>query len=415
MRENIHSSQDPDVIKDEISRTRRRMDDNLDRLAERFRPRHILNDILDLWQNRRSRRTGSSSEGSHVSAAIQENARKAGRTVAHQLRENAMPSLLVGAGLAWLIIDRMRSDREPRAYDPAEDYYGPPGAAGSGAYGSGYNPGTGSPGASYNPDYPEDYDQGVYGAQPAGTYESEGKTSRFAGEARRRFREKSRHLRERGQHLRERASERSHRIRERAGEMTHGLTHRVREGYQHTQEKIMQGYQQAQEKIAEGYHQAQERVAEGYHHAQERVSEGYRYTQDKIRETADLHPLATGAACLGIGLLAGFLLPRTRREDEWLGAPADAFKERVKETSEDLVSRGKHVAQAASQAAQTEAERQGLTPEHLKEGAKAVGQEAQKAAQRSAEAEGLSSKSNKPKTSVTGASSNPQGSARPSI
>ena len=106
----------------------------------------------------------------------------------------------------------------------------------------------------------------------------------------------------------------------------------------------------------------------------------YHRAQQNLQIAAERHPLATGAACLGFGLLVGFLLPKSTREDEWFGERSSAVKERVKDAGQDLVDRGKHVAQAATQAVRSEAERQGLTPEHLKESLKAVGQESSQAA-----------------------------------
>jgi hypothetical protein len=105
-----------------------------------------------------------------------------------------------------------------------------------------------------------------------------------------------------------------------------------------------------------------------------------------------------GAAFLGIGLLAGFLLPATRNENEWFGEASDAVRSRIKEAGQDLVNRGKHVAQAATEAARSEAERRGLSPEQVKEGLKAVGRETYQAAQRTAEEEGMSPEALKKKT-----------------
>jgi hypothetical protein len=62
--------------------------------------------------------------------------------------------------------------------------------------------------------------------------------------------------------------------------------------------------------------------------------------------------LAIGAAALGF--LAGLAVPSTRVEDEKLGPVADQVKDRVKETSQEALDRGKQVAQeVASTAADT--------------------------------------------------------------
>jgi DNA-binding ferritin-like protein len=62
--------------------------------------------------------------------------------------------------------------------------------------------------------------------------------------------------------------------------------------------------------------------------------------------------LAIGAAALGF--LAGLAVPSTRVEDEKLGPMADQVKDKVKETGQEALDRGKQVAQeVASTAADT--------------------------------------------------------------
>ena len=70
--------------------------------------------------------------------------------------------------------------------------------------------------------------------------------------------------------------------------------------------------------------------------------------------------LAIGAAALGF--LAGLAVPSTRVEDERLGPVADQVKDKVKETGQEALDRGKQVAQeVASTATETAKEK---TQEH---------------------------------------------------
>jgi hypothetical protein len=83
--------------------------------------------------------------------------------------------------------------------------------------------------------------------------------------------------------------------------------------------------------------------------------------------------LAIGAAALGF--LAGLAVPSTRVEDEKLGPVADQVKDRVKETGQEALDRGKQVAQeVASTAAETAKEK---TQEHGQELADSARQNAQ--------------------------------------
>ena len=83
--------------------------------------------------------------------------------------------------------------------------------------------------------------------------------------------------------------------------------------------------------------------------------------------------LAVGAAALGF--LAGLAVPSTRVEDEKLGRMSDQVMDKVKETGQEAVDRGKQVAQeVASSAADTAKDK---TQEHGQDLAQSVTQNAQ--------------------------------------
>jgi ElaB/YqjD/DUF883 family membrane-anchored ribosome-binding protein len=83
--------------------------------------------------------------------------------------------------------------------------------------------------------------------------------------------------------------------------------------------------------------------------------------------------LAIGAAALGF--LAGLAVPSTRVEDEKLGRVSDQVMDKVKETGQEALDRGKQVAQeVASTAADTAKEK---TQEHGQELADSATQNAQ--------------------------------------
>jgi hypothetical protein len=83
--------------------------------------------------------------------------------------------------------------------------------------------------------------------------------------------------------------------------------------------------------------------------------------------------LAVGAAALGF--LAGLVVPSTRVENERLGPVADQVKDKVKETGQEALDRGKQVAQeVASSAADTAKQ---STQEHGQDLAQGAKQNAQ--------------------------------------
>jgi hypothetical protein len=79
--------------------------------------------------------------------------------------------------------------------------------------------------------------------------------------------------------------------------------------------------------------------------------------KQKTRQVAGMakeNPLGLAIGAAAIGFLAGLAVPSTRVEDEKLGPVADQVKDKVKETGQEALDRGKQVAQeVASSAADT--------------------------------------------------------------
>jgi hypothetical protein len=70
--------------------------------------------------------------------------------------------------------------------------------------------------------------------------------------------------------------------------------------------------------------------------------------KQKTRQMAGMakeNPLGLAIGAAAIGFLAGLAVPSTRVEDEKLGPVADTVKDKVKETGQEALDRGKQVAQ----------------------------------------------------------------------
>jgi hypothetical protein len=102
--------------------------------------------------------------------------------------------------------------------------------------------------------------------------------------------------------------------------------------------------------------------------------------KQKTRQAAGMakeNPLGLAIGAAAIGFLAGLAVPSTRVEDEKLGPVADQVKDKVKETGQEALDRGKQVAQeVASTATETAKEK---TQEHGQELADSAKQSAQDA------------------------------------
>src|SRR5690242_3951316 len=94
-------------IREGIRGTRRGMDETLDEIGERLHPRHLLDDIFDLF---RGGERASNSQLARTSKDV-------GRAVSHAVREHPLPALLVGAGIAWWIVDAVSDGEENRAHE----------------------------------------------------------------------------------------------------------------------------------------------------------------------------------------------------------------------------------------------------------------------------------------------------------
>jgi hypothetical protein len=100
---------DSGQIKAEIDHTRGRIDQTLDALGEKLRPRNLLDEVFEYF-------TGGEGTGSkEVAGQVKGTAQKLSRSLWHQIQEHPMPSLLIGAGIAWMFSEQ----KQRRAY------YGP--------------------------------------------------------------------------------------------------------------------------------------------------------------------------------------------------------------------------------------------------------------------------------------------------
>jgi ElaB/YqjD/DUF883 family membrane-anchored ribosome-binding protein len=115
--------------------------------------------------------------------------------------------------------------------------------------------------------------------------------------------------------------------------------------------------------------------------------------KQQARRTAGLakeNPLGLAIGAAAIGFLAGLAVPTTKVEDEKLGPMADQVKDKIKETGQEAMDRGKQVAQeVASSAADTAKQ---ATQEHgqgLAESAKQSAQDVRSEAGSSSSGSGL--------------------------
>ena len=99
-------------------------------------------------------------------------------------------------------------------------------------------------------------------------------------------------------------------------------------------------------------------------------------TATRVREGAENRPLGMAVAALAAGVVAGMIIPTTRKENQWFGQQAD----HLKDMASDAVTHAKDQAKEAASAALESGRDQGLNPTDLKDKAAHVAAAAKDAA-----------------------------------
>ncbi|HEY8993945.1 MAG TPA: DUF3618 domain-containing protein [Lacunisphaera sp.] len=106
------TSNDPAAIRREIDETRRRMDDTIDAIGRRLTGRHLIDEALHLI--RIQQENGNMTTFTNK---LSDSADSAYRAVVDTVKTHPVPTALVGAGLAWLIIEKTRSGRDSSEHE----------------------------------------------------------------------------------------------------------------------------------------------------------------------------------------------------------------------------------------------------------------------------------------------------------
>lgn len=312
-----------ETLRSDIDTTRRRMDDTMDALGDRLQPRHLLDEFLGYLRG-----TGDDGESrlKHAGERIGQSCNHAMHSVVDSIKQNPMPAVLIGAGVAWMIYSNRRD--QTQRYD-FEDYTASDAARR-------YDPDT-------HYDRPLEY-------PPA---EDEIRAWRSQGEP-------------------------QHRT------TPNELADKASSIADQAKGKLAQAGEAAREKISG----IRERAGEVSERVRERTRETYDRARERVVSTADHHPLEVGLVALAAGLIAGLAIPTPNAINRSVGPTADRLRQRTREAGNEMLEKGKRVAEAAMTAVKEEAEAQGLTPEHLRDKTAAVAERGKEAGQQAANREG---------------------------
>lgn len=363
---NTGSGATPEQIRDDIRRTRADMDETVDAIGERLRPRHLLDDVLDLFRSSSGTSTSGSTSSSPGTRDAAHVAKDLGATAFQKMKNHPMPAALIGAGLAWLLFDESSSDG-----------HGPHGRWRDGELrehsGSFVDARTGQP---YDPSYGADY-AASGGGDSGGDSGGPGMLGKAADSAKSIGRSVAS-----------------------AGSSVAGAASSVAGAASSAGQTVADYAGRAGSASSQYGRQARDMSGQAYDRARRGMSRGAEYSRQTFEQSLEQYPLAVVAAAFAGGMLSGLLVPTTRRENELMGEQSDQLKETVKTQMQDakrmVVEKGKEVADAATEVADhavgavsDEAQKQGMAPDTLTEKVKNVARDVVGTAKESARREGL--------------------------
>jgi len=297
---------DSQRIRANIDRTRAEMDETFDALDSKLTPGQLL---LEGW--------GLLKGGSGAGAS----------RLMRVARQHPLPSLVIGAGVSWLLLEHSRGESGSSTSLRSRERYGRD--EGYGRYGR-Y-------GREYGTDAGRAYDR-AYGASGS-TYDFESGEDRGTLAA--------------------------------AGDTVKDAAGSVKDAASGAVHKVGDLASQAGDKVGD----LAGSVREGASHLGQRTREGARQARTGLWQMLEERPLSVGAATLALGVIAGLSIPSTHKENELMGESRDRLLEKAKEAGEEAVDKGKHVAQAAVDTLKQEAERQDLTASGLVDKVRTVAKE----------------------------------------
>jgi len=367
------------------------MDETMNAIGEQLSTRHLLDKFLDLFRTEEGK------------SEIRRVARQAGRKTIEKIKEHPIPSAMVGAAIGYLIFMEDREEelaeklgkrfrraigREKADVSSFLDEEEACRMAGETSSVVTYVSGSE---AVTDMDTEEISGEGMAARAKGKLAGAAGAVKDAAGSAKDRVSDAAGVIKDKtstvAAKVKESASSAAHGIRNAASSAVSSAAHKVGDAACSASAKMSDLAGMAGEKARQFGTHVRSGVVEAGHIVRARadnighqVRQGYNYGRERAVEMSDEHPLAVGAALLGLGVLVGLSLPRTRPEDEFIGDRADQLKRRAKTKGREAINRGMHVAQVTAEQTIDEAKRQGLTPSSIIDKARHVAAELKDAA-----------------------------------
>jgi len=292
-----------DVIRSEIDTTRRRMDQTIDALGERLKGRHLLDEVIGFF---RPKDGSTAIEGDTMMEKIKDSAGSAANAVVDTVKRNPIPTVLIGAGVAWAVYQSRRGSSQDEPMEVgggSDDDYESASTADLG-----YNI------PSKEKVHPTGFYREDFGAE--GVPETLEKTG--SGQA----------------------SSTPESLKEEVAGKVAELKRRLEEVTSETGDKVRRFRRNTRRQATALYNKS----------------------KDQVVSSVEEHPLGVGLGTLVAGLLVGLLLPTPEVVNSLAGERSEKLRQQAREKGRDLAQRGRKVIDAGTAAMREEAKAQGILP-----------------------------------------------------
>jgi ElaB/YqjD/DUF883 family membrane-anchored ribosome-binding protein len=312
-------------LRERIEATRARMGETIEEIGERVNPdrvkaeirAHAREQVDELKNNVKEKARSTMHEVRHEVKAT-------GRGIWDTIRDNPVPAGMVGIGLAWLIANRSDTDdysRRHYSYDYGE------GRSGMGPAVS-YYPGTDRDFASAHP-----RDRYMGGTYSAGSPQRESHTVRDA------IHTVQSKAQDGAESVRDTVEDAVDSVRHAAG----SAADTVRDAAGSAAQTVRDAASEVVDRASHGIDEAQDRVSEWAGAARHRAVR----VEQRVEHAARANPLAAGAVAMAFGMVAGLMIPETRREHRMMGDARDQLMDRAGEMTQRAADRVSEVASEA--------------------------------------------------------------------
>ncbi|MCB0070282.1 MAG: DUF3618 domain-containing protein [Caldilineaceae bacterium] len=311
-------------IRRDIEATRNNMGETVDAIQDRLDPRHLRDEAQATIRD-------TLSDGADTVIEYVETYRgELTSSVVDAVKRNPIPSLMVGVGVGWLLLDALSSSPTERTRYPVQRYRG--------GYPGGQPYGRAAAGAGYDSAYAYgDYRYVSDGGRVGGEDEN------WAQEMVHTAQDKAADAAET---VREKAAEAGDAVRNKAADMGDIAQEEWERARDEARARGERWTDWADDSTSYYRDRAQEMGDTVQERAAQMGDQAQRYAQRagyEVQQTVNDNPLVFAAVAFGVGTLVAMLMPETRQENEWMGDASDRVADVARGAAQDVAQRAQHV------------------------------------------------------------------------